>query len=80
MTYSGQPCAIVRTGASSFITLSLVCPHWGTTLNVVSSGFHCPNHGATFNGTGGWIGGQPTSNMQAFATTYDATTGTLTIG
>ncbi len=79
VTLNGSRVAIVRTGASSFITLSLSCPHQGTTLDVTSSGFHCPNHGATFNSTGVWVGGQRASNMSAYATSYDAATGTLTI-
>lgn len=77
---NGSPIAIVRTGASTFITLSRVCPHQGSTINAISNGFRCPNHGATFNTTGTWTGGQRTSNMRSYPTTYDATTGTLTIG
>ena len=80
MTLSGTPVAVVRTGASSFAALSLVCPHARTTLNVVSGGFHCPNHGAQFDSAGRWTGGQGTSNMQSFPATYDAAAGTLRIG
>lgn len=77
---NGSPVAIVRTGASTFITLSRVCPHQGSTINATSNGFRCPNHGATFNTTGTWTGGQRTSNMRSYPTSFDATTGTLTIG
>ncbi len=80
VTLNGNAFAIVRTGASSFITLSLACPHKGTTLDVVSGGFHCPNHGATFDSTGQWVGGQSAGHMYTYPTTYDATAGTLTIG
>ncbi|HEY0780556.1 MAG TPA: Rieske (2Fe-2S) protein [Gemmatirosa sp.] len=80
VTYNGSPLAIVRTGTASFLALSLVCPHQGTTLDVTSSGFHCPNHGATFNSTGAWVGGQRTSSMSSLPATYDAAAGTLTIG
>lgn len=79
-TVNGTPIAIVRTGATTFITLSRICPHQGSTIGQISGGFRCPNHGATFNTTGGWVGGQPTSNMQSYATTYNAAAGTLTIG
>lgn len=75
----GAPLAIVRTGASSFLALSRICPHQGSIVNVSGSGFLCPNHGAQFNSTGQWVGGQRTSSLHSYATTYDATTGTLTI-
>jgi cytochrome b6-f complex iron-sulfur subunit len=77
---NGSPVAIVRTGASTFITLSRICPHQGATINAISNGFRCPNHGATFSSTGTWTGGQRTSNMRSYPTTYDAAAGTLTIG
>lgn len=77
---NGTPVAIVRTSSTTFLTLSRICPHQGSTINQISGGFRCPNHGATFNTTGTWIGGQRTSNMRSYATTYDAAAGTLTIG
>lgn len=73
------PLAIVRTGASSFVALSRICPHQGGTIQQSGSGFQCPVHGATFTQTGQWIGGQRTSSMHAYATSYDAATGTLTV-
>jgi Rieske Fe-S protein len=78
-TVSGARLAIVRTGTSSFVALSRVCPHQGGTIGVNGSGFRCPEHGATFDSTGKWTGGQRTSNMHAYATSYDATTGVLSI-
>jgi Rieske Fe-S protein len=71
--------AIVRTGASSFVALSRICPHQGGTIGQSGSGFQCPVHGATFTQTGQWIGGQRTGNMHAYTTAYDATTGILTV-
>jgi len=44
------------------------------------SGFLCPGHGAQFNAAGQWVGGQRTSNMRSYSTTYDAAAGTITIG
>lgn len=79
LTANGTPLAIVRTGASSFIALSRVCPHQGGTIQVSGSGFMCPVHGARFSSTGQWTGGQPTSSMHAYATSYDAASGVLTI-
>ena len=77
---SGAQLAVVRTGTSSFVALSRVCPHEAFIVNPTSSGFLCPGHGATFSSTGQWTGGQRTSNLHSYATAYDATSGTLTIG
>lgn len=77
---SGSPIAVVRTGTSTFVALSRICPHQGSTVNAVTGGFLCPNHGARFDQNGTWTGGQRTSNMRSYATSYDATTGTITIG
>jgi cytochrome b6-f complex iron-sulfur subunit len=77
---SGNPLAIVRTGDASFVTLSRICPHQGSTINPSGSGFLCPGHGARFSATGQWEGGERTSNMRSYATSYDAAAGTITIG
>ena len=76
---SGSPIAVVRTGASTFIALSRICPHQGSTVNLVSNGFLCPNHGASFTLNGTWTGGQRTSNMRSYTTAYDSAAGTITI-
>jgi len=76
---NGSPVALVRTGATTFTALSLVCPHQGTTVGVNGAGFLCPNHGARFASTGQWQGGQPTGNMQSIPTTYDAATGKVMV-
>ena len=80
VTIQSSPFAIVRTGTSSFVTLSRICPHQGSTVNQSGSGFLCPNHGAQFNASGTWIGGQSTSSLRSYATSYDAAAGTLLIG
>lgn len=77
---NGAPVAVVRTSNTAFVALSRICPHQGGTVNAVNGGFLCPNHGAEFDDTGRWIGGQPTGNLTTYATSYDATAGTLTIG
>jgi nitrite reductase/ring-hydroxylating ferredoxin subunit len=76
---SGSPIAVVRTGASTFVALSRICPHQGSTVNLVSNGFLCPNHGASFTLEGTWTGGQRTSNMRSYTTTYDSAAGTIAI-
>lgn len=74
------PIAIVRTGSSSFSAFSRICPHQGSTIDVTSTGFHCPNHGATFNASGVWIGGERTRNLTSYPVQFDSAAGTLTVG
>jgi Rieske Fe-S protein len=79
LSLGNVPLAIVRTGDTSFLALSRICPHQGGTVQQSGSGFQCPVHGAQFSSTGQWTGGQRTSNLHAYTTSYDATAGTLTI-
>ena len=76
---SGADIAVVRTAASTYIALSRVCPHQGGIVNVTSGSFTCPVHGARFSADGTWIGGERTSGLHAYATTFDPATGILTI-
>jgi cytochrome b6-f complex iron-sulfur subunit len=78
---TSNPIAVTRTGTASFVALSMICPHAGyKPINIVSSGFRCPNHGAQFDSTGNWTGGQRTKDLQSYPTAYTASTGSLTIG
>ena len=78
---TATPIAVTRIGASSFVALSMVCPHAGfSPIDIVAGGFRCPNHGATFASDGVWTGGQPTTRLQSYPTVYSASAGTLTIG
>jgi|SRR5690242_5023100 len=79
ITLGSAPIAVVRTGTSSFIALSRVCPHQGGIVQLSRNDFVCPNHGATFDMSGNWIGGQRTSSLHHYTTGYDAATGTLMI-
>ena len=76
---SGLPVALVRTSATAFSAFSLVCTHEGTTVNLTSSGFLCPNHGARFSSAGVWQGGQVTSNLKSLPATFNAAAGTVTV-
>lgn len=76
---SGSPTALVRTGAASFAAFSMVCTHQGTTINITSNGFLCPNHGAQFGKDGVWQGGQNTTNLHSFTATFNAAAGTVTV-
>ena len=79
-TINGSPLALVRDSTTSVLALSRVCPHQGGAINTSSGGFTCTRHGARFSLTGQWLGGQPTSNMRSYSTTFDPATGALTIG
>ncbi len=70
---AGAPTALVRTGASTFLGLTMICTHQGSTINVQGTGFRCPNHGALFNSSGANTGGQPTSALATFTATFDGT-------
>jgi Rieske Fe-S protein len=79
VTISGNPFAVVRTGTSSFVTLSRVCQHQGGIVDVSGSGFLCPLHGAQYSASGAWVGGQSAGNLISYPTTYDAVAGTISI-
>jgi cytochrome b6-f complex iron-sulfur subunit len=77
---NGSPLAVVRLDANAFDALSRVCPHQGGTVDTSGGGFTCPVHGARFDDTGAWVGGQRTSNLTSYQTRFDSTSGVLTIG
>jgi Rieske Fe-S protein len=77
---SGSSLAVVRLDANTFDALSRVCPHQGGTVDTNGDGFTCPVHGARFDDTGVWVGGQRTTNLTSYQTQFDSTTGILTIG
>jgi cytochrome b6-f complex iron-sulfur subunit len=78
-TVAGAQLAIVRLSATSYVVLSRVCPHQGGIVNLSGASFLCPIHGAQFTLTGQWEGGQRTSNLHSYTTSFDASTGVLTI-
>lgn len=77
---SGTPTAVLRVNATTYRAFSLVCPHAGTTVNIVAGGFRCPNHGATFSSSGALTGGPATRGLTERAVTLNAAAGTLSIG
>jgi Rieske Fe-S protein len=72
--------AVVHVSQNVYAAFSLRCPHQGTTVNLASGGFVCPNHNARFNAAGQWTGGQRTSNLASIPVAYDAAAATLTLG
>jgi Rieske Fe-S protein len=73
------PMALVNEGGGSYTALSLICTHQGGTVQWNGQIFICPVHGAEFAADGHWIGGQPTSHLVTFPTSYDASADTVTI-
>jgi len=80
VTLNGSPIALVRDTDTSVIALSRICPHQGGNIGTGNGGFVCPRHGAQFSLTGQWTGGERTTNMRSYATTFDVTTGDITVG
>src|ERR1043166_5310008 len=79
---TSTPVALERTGASSFVAYSLVCPHAGGTVQVTggtSVAFSCPVHGAQFDASGQNVGGQRTGSLHTYSAVYDSVAGTVTI-
>lgn len=77
---SGAPTALYRSGSTSFVALALVCTHAGYyPLDITANGFYCPLHGSSFAKSGGVTSGVAPASLQTFATTYSATSGTVTI-
>jgi Rieske Fe-S protein len=73
------PLALVNEGNGTYTALSLICTHQGGTVQWNGQIFICPVHGAEFAADGHWIGGQPTTNLVSFPTSYDAAANTVTI-
>jgi len=75
------PVALSNLGNGTYKALSLICPHQGSTVQWYDqyNAFICPNHGSTYTSSGTWEGGQPTTNLREYPTTYDPNGGTVTI-
>ena len=76
---TSTPIAVVRASATQYRAFSLICPHAGSTVAISGTGFRCPNHGATFNASGAWTGGQQTNGLFEFTVASNPTAGTITI-
>ena len=75
--------AVVRTGASSFVAVSIICTHQGCDIEVQGDHFQCPCHLSQFTATGAVIRGPTTGEsigpLHQLPVTFDATAGTLTV-
>jgi cytochrome b6-f complex iron-sulfur subunit len=76
--------AVKRTGSVSFAAYSMRCTHESFQVDITASSagnsFVCPAHGSRFDNNGNVTLGPASRNLTVLATSYDATTDTLTIG
>lgn len=59
----GRPVGITRTGTSSYIAFSLLCPHQQVTVERVASGWKCEAHGSEFKANGDLVMGPATTRL-----------------
>lgn len=59
----GRPVALARTGASTYMAFSLLCPHQGVTVVRDAKGWNCPAHGSQFEVNGKLVLGPATTNL-----------------
>ncbi|MEP6989369.1 MAG: Rieske 2Fe-2S domain-containing protein [bacterium] len=83
-TVQGTPTAVVRTGANSFVALSMRCTHQGTTIQIANwkntgSAFHCPNHDALFDAAGKVLAVSPQKTTPLVARTVNYVPGATTL-
>jgi cytochrome b6-f complex iron-sulfur subunit len=77
---TGAPTALYRSDASTFVALSMICPHASfAPIDITAGGFHCPAHGSTFSKSGTLVSGPAATGLTLFATTFDPVAGTVTI-
>jgi cytochrome b6-f complex iron-sulfur subunit len=67
---------VAKTVAGSFIAVSQVCTHQGTTIVFQGNNnrFYCPNHGATFSTTGAVTNGPANTALASYNTQLTGTT------
>lgn len=72
---------IARTQQDTFLAVSQVCTHQGSTVNFNSANntFVCPNHGAIFSNLGAVVQGPASTPLKRYETSFDATTGNIRI-
>lgn len=59
----GKPVGLARTGPSTYVAFSLVCPHQGVTVVREGNGWVCPAHRSEFEVDGDLVLGPATSRL-----------------
>lgn len=70
---------VIRTGGSKFIALNITCTHKKCEVEYNGSGFECPCHGSTYDGSGKVTNGPAKKNLKSYKTTYNEAENSLTI-
>jgi cytochrome b6-f complex iron-sulfur subunit len=81
LVIGSQKVIVARTLDDTWIAVSSVCTHEGTTIAYQANGkiFKCPNHGAEFTETGAVKLGPASTALKKFNVTFSANTNTLRI-
>ena len=78
-----QAIVVARTGATTFLALSMTCTHQGCTTGLSNNELACPCHFSRFAADGSVINGPSTGEsitpLKQYITTYNAANDTLTI-
>lgn len=81
MTIGGKRYLVIRTATDAFVALSAICTHAGCTVSYsqTRADVVCPCHGSTFALSGAVTNGPATLPLQAYSTSFDATSEILTV-
>lgn len=71
--------AVMRTGDSSFVGLSMICTHELCLTSISTTGFNCPCHGSRFDKSGNVLNGPAARPLHPLTVSFDSTAGTLTV-
>lgn len=71
---------VARTGQDAFTAVSAICTHQACIINAIAgSDYVCTCHGSAFDLSGRVLSGPAPSSLRQFATSFDASSNTLTI-
>lgn len=71
--------AVMRTGDSTFLGLSMICTHELCLTSISATGFNCPCHGSRFDKSGDVINGPAAKPLHPLNVSFDSVAGTLTV-
>jgi Rieske Fe-S protein len=71
--------AVMRTGDSTFVGLSMICTHEQCLTSISSTGFDCPCHGSRYDTSGSVLNGPAARPLHPLTVAYDPAAGTITV-